>query len=223
MNWAPFILSFKLAFITAILLFAIGVPLAFWLNHLKRKRLAIVIESILSLPLVLPPTVIGFYLLVMLSPNSGLGGFLDQNFNIRLVFTFPGLVLGSLIYSLPFMVQPLLTGFRSLPANYYRSAQLMGKTNMNILRKVLLPNMKPAILSGLVLSFAHTVGEFGIVLMVGGNIPTKTRVASVAIYDAVEMMDYAQAHIYSVLLVAMSFVVLTLAYSYQRRPSKLVL
>ena len=207
MDFSPFFLTLRLALFTTVLLFLIGIPLAYWLAF-SRLRIKYVVEAIVGLPLVLPPTVLGFYLLVFLSPENSLGSFLDRYLDLRLVFTFPGLVVASVIYSLPFMVQPLRSGFAGIPKAWIDTTQTLGKGRWVTLTRVMLPNMKSALLTAAVLSFAHTVGEFGVVLMVGGNIPNETRLISVAIYNEVEAMNYAQANTYSLLLIGFSFLVL---------------
>lgn len=211
MELTPLYLSFKLAATTTFVLFFIATPICFWLSK-TRSKFKPFVEAIVSLPLVLPPTVLGFYFLTFLGPNNAIGSFLNNYFNIQLLFTFQGLVLASIIYSLPFMVHPIQAGLSSLPKTYSETATLMGKSNFTILRKILLPNIKPAMLTGIVLTFAHTIGEFGIVLMIGGNIPEKTKVASVAIYDEVESLNYVVANQYSLLLLSISFAVLLSVY-----------
>lgn len=211
MDFSPFILTLRLALFTTLILFFLGIPLAYWLAYSK-YRIKYAVEAIVSLPLVLPPTVLGFYLLLAFSPENALGAFLDKYIDLRLVFTFPGLVLASVIYSLPFMVQPLRSGFTSIPKAWLDTAQTLGKGRWVTLTRVLLPNMRTALLTAAVLSFAHTVGEFGVVLMVGGNIPEETRVISVAIYNEVEAMNYEQANTYSLLLIGFSFLVLLITY-----------
>lgn len=212
----PLWLTLKLATVTSFLLFAVGVPLAAWLSksHAKWKP---VFEALISLPLVLPPSVLGFYLLMTLSPNRAIGHFLLSAFNLQLIFSFPGLVLGSMLYSLPFMVQPVQAALESLPKNLEEASFTLGKSRWQTLLKVLLPNIKPALLSGLVLSFAHTLGEFGLVLMIGGNIAGQTRVASIAIYDDVESLNYASAHVYAAILLVISFCILLFVYSGNRK------
>jgi molybdate transport system permease protein len=209
--WQTLQLTFKLAGLTTLLLFLIGIPFAFYLAFLKSPWKPI-LESLISLPLVLPPTVLGFYLLVVFNPDTLLSQWLFEFFGVKLLFSFPGLVLASIIYSLPFMVQPLQAGFENLPPNLAEASYLLGKTRTTTLIKVLIPNIKPAILSGLVLSFAHTVGEFGVILMIGGNIPGETKVASIAIYDEVESMNYTTANQYALVLIGMSFIFLFLIY-----------
>jgi len=215
-DFAPFILSFKLAFLVTIILFILALPFAWWLSqtHAKAKPF---LEAMTALPLVLPPSVLGFYLLVSFSPQSGLGLFLDEHFDIQLVFSFTGLVIASCFYSLPFMVQPLQSGFEALNKNMLEASYIAGKSKIQTLYFVALPNIKPALLTALIITFAHTVGEFGVVLMVGGSIPEETRVASIAIYEMVEMMDYENAHIYSAIMLLMSFLVLLSVYIFNAK------
>ncbi len=218
MNWSPIILSLELALVTTMLLFVVSIPLANWLAETKSK-IKPVIESIISLPLVLPPTVLGFYLLVAFSPNNAFGNWLQEAIGIQLLFSFPGLVLASMIYSLPFMVQPMQSGLTSLSLNMKESSYVLGQSKFKTLIHVLLPNIKPSILTALVLSFAHTLGEFGVVLMIGGNIPGVTKVASIAIYDEVESLNYAAAHQYALVLLLLSFGILVTVYSLNKRIS----
>lgn len=207
MDWGPIILSFKLATVTTVILFIVAIPISYWLAFTKNK-LKPVLETLVSLPLVLPPTVLGFYLLLVFSPQSVLGSLLLDGLGLSLVFSFPGLVVGSIIYSLPFMVHPIQNGLSGLSPSIREAAQVIGKSSRSTLFYVLLPNIKPALITGVVLSFAHTLGEFGVVLMIGGNIPNQTRVASIAIYDQVEALNYASAHGYSLVLLVLAFTVL---------------
>ncbi|MGB3468058.1 MAG: molybdate ABC transporter permease subunit [Cyclobacteriaceae bacterium] len=211
MNWTPLILTFKLALVTTTVLFIVSLPLAYWLS-ISRLKIKPVLETLISMPLVLPPTVLGFYLLIAFSPNNAFGQWLDHLLGIRLVFSFAGLVIASVIYSLPFMVHPLQSGFTAIPDSLREAAYTMGRSKIKTLTQVLIPNIKPAILTGIVLTFAHTVGEFGVVLMIGGNIPGETRVASIAIYDEVETLDYGTANQYSLLLFSVSFIILLAVY-----------
>ena len=208
---APFILTFRLAFITTVLLLVLGIPLAHWLTY-GRSKIKIVVEALVALPIVLPPSVLGFYLLLAFSPQNSFGNFLDHYFNVRLVFTFPGLVIASILYSLPFMVQPIQAGFQQLPAALREASFTLGKSPAITLFRVLLPNIKTSLITGAILAFAHTIGEFGVVLMVGGNIPKETRVISIAIYDEVESMNYDQASKYSLILLAFTFFTLLMVY-----------
>ncbi|MDN6280574.1 MAG: molybdate ABC transporter permease subunit [Psychroflexus sp.] len=210
-DWGPLLLTFKLAFITTGILLILGVPLSYWLSQTKWRGKPI-LESLVSMPLVLPPTVLGFYILVTFSPNGTLGQWLIENLGLQLVFSFEGLIFASVIYSLPFMVQPIQAGFSNLPASLSEASYLLGKSKKQTLFKVLLPNIKPSLLSGIVLAFAHTIGEFGVVLMIGGNIPGKTQVASIAIYEEVELLNYDAANIYSLILFIISFSILLLVY-----------
>jgi len=211
MDWGPIILTFKLALITTLLLVIIGIPIAYWLAF-NRSRFKPLMETLVSMPLVLPPTVLGFYLLIAFSPNRGLGILLDQWFGLKLAFSFEGLVVASVIFSLPFMVHPVQAGFKHLPDSLSEASYVLGKSRLRTVFKVLLPNIKPSLLTGIVLAFAHTIGEFGVVLMIGGNIPDKTRVASIAIYDEVEALNYANANKYSIFLLAVTFLILLVVY-----------
>lgn len=198
LNFTPFVLSFKLAGLTTMILFIVALPLAWYLSQTKSKMKPF-LEAITALPIVLPPSVLGFYILIIFA-------------NIHLAFSFTGLVIASCFYSLPFMVQPLQSGFETLNQNILEASYIAGKSKFITLFRVALPNIKPSLLTALIISFAHTVGEFGVVLMVGGSIPNETKVASVAIYEMVEIMDYTTAHIYSAIMVIMSFSVLLLVY-----------
>ncbi len=211
MNWDPLILTFKLAFVTTVILFVLSIPLANWLAY-SRSRVKPIIETLVSMPLVLPPTVLGFYFLIAFSPGNAFGSWLNEWLGLRLVFSFPGLVIASVLYSLPFMVHPIQSGLSAVPNSLREASYVMGKTRLDTLLRVLLPNIKPSILTGIVLAFAHTVGEFGVVLMIGGNIPGETRVASIAIYDEVEALNYASANVYSAILFVITFIVLLLVY-----------
>ncbi|MDQ1338798.1 MAG: molybdate transport system permease protein [Campylobacterota bacterium] len=214
--FTPFFISFKLAVITTFILFFISLPIAWWLSQTSSK-LKPFIEALTALPLVLPPSVLGFYILVALSQNSPFGAFFDEYFDIKLVFNFTGLVVASVFYSLPFMVQPLQSGFESLNKNMLEASYISGKSRLNTVLRVALPNIKPSLITAIIITFAHTVGEFGVVLMVGGSIPDETKVASVAIYEMVEMMDYTTAHIYSAIMIIISFLVLLGVYIFNKR------
>lgn len=218
-DWMPFLLSFKLSLTATIILFCICLPLSYIVARGK-FRFKPLIEAIISLPLVLPPSVLGFYMLIFLSPYSFLGSFLEKYFDIRLVFNFPGLVIASCIYSLPFMFQPLLAGFKSMPNSLIEASYSLGKSRFKTLFLVALPNIKPSLLTALIVSFAHTLGEFGVVLMIGGGVDGKTKVASIAIYDSVELLDYKLAHIYSAIMLAISFLVLFTVYFINQKLAK---
>jgi len=210
-DWSPIILTFKLALITTILLFFISIPLAYWLAFTK-KKIKPVIEALVSMPLVLPPTVLGFYLLIVFSPSSGVGTFLNNYLGLQLVFSFEGLVLASMIYSLPFMVHPIQSGLSNLSTSLSEASYVLGKSKWETLVNVLLPNIKSSLLTGVVLAFAHTIGEFGVVLMIGGSIPDETKVASIAIYEEVEALNYGIANAYSLFLLVVSFLILLTVY-----------
>lgn len=214
-DYQPLWLSLELALITTALLLLICIPLASFLAF-RSFRFKAVIEALVSLPLVLPPSVLGFYLLIAFSPQNAFGAFLQSFLHLRLVFSFPGLVAGSVIYSLPFMVHPLQAGLQSVPPSLMEASYTLGKSRRETMFRVVLPHIRPAILTGIVLSFAHTLGEFGVVLMIGGNIEGRTRVASIAVYDEVESLNYPTAHVYSLILLAVSFLILLLAYGLNR-------
>ena len=213
--WSTMALTFKLASVTTLILLVLGIPLAYYLS-MSRSRIKPLVETVVSMPLVLPPTVLGFYLLVAFSPENAFGRFCEEVLGFRLVFSFWGLVLGSVIFSLPFMVHPVQSALQSLPASLTEAAQMLGKSKTTTLFRVLLPNIKPSLLTGIVITFAHTVGEFGVVLMIGGNIPGETRVASIAIYDEVEALNYAAANHYAMVLFAVTFSILLLVYLVNR-------
>jgi molybdate transport system permease protein len=205
----------QLAATTTILLLLIGTPLAWWLATTK-ARLRPFIETLTALPLVLPPTVLGFYFLILFSPNSTLGGLWRDATGNSLTFSFTGLVLASALYSLPFMVQPLQSAFEAVGRGPMEAAATLRAGRLDAFVNVALPMARRGLLTGVVLSFAHTIGEFGVVLMVGGNIPGQTRVISVAIYEQVEVLDYAQAHTLSAILLVFSFSTLLLVYTLNR-------
>jgi len=215
-DYTPFLLSFKLALITTIVLFFITLPIAWWLSQ-SSSKLKPFIEATVALPIVLPPSVLGFYLLVSFAPNSAIGNLLQNLFGIKLLFSFNGLVVASVIYSFPFMLQPLQSGFESLNKAMIEASYIAGKSSIVTLFRVALPNIKPSLITALIITFAHTVGEFGVVLMVGGSIPEQTKVASIAIYEMVEVMDYKGAHIYSALMVILSFLILLGVYIFNRK------
>lgn len=219
MDFNPFYLSFKLAFISTVILFIFCVPLAYFLSRVSFKGKS-VIEAIISLPLVLPPSVLGFYILVFLSPYSAIGSFFEEHFGIRLVFNFTGLVIASCIYSLPFMFAPLLGAFNSLPKNIIEASYTLGKGRITTMLKIALPNIKPSLLNAIIISFAHTLGEFGVVLIIGGSLSRETKVASIAIYEATEMLDFTTAHIYSGIMLAISFFVLFCVYFLTKKMKK---
>jgi molybdate transport system permease protein len=218
-DWLPLWLSLKLAFVTMVILLIVGIPIAWWLAY-SRRRWTVMVEAIVSLPMILPPSVLGFYLLVAFSPAATLGHLLDRGLDLRLVFTFSGLVVASLIYSLPFMVNPLLAGFKNLPPHLLEASRTLGKSDWTTLRRILLPNIRASLITGAILSFAHTIGEFGVVMMIGGSIPGQTKVASVAIYDEQQSGNYALANRYAIVLLLLSFLILLVVYSLNRHFGK---
>ena len=218
-DWLPLWLSLKLAFITMIILLMIGIPLAWWLAY-SRRRWTVIAEAIISLPMVLPPSVLGFYLLLAFSPAHSFGRMLDHFLVLRLVFTFQGLVIASILYSMPFMVNPLLAGFKNLPPHLLEASRTLGKSNWTTLRYILLPNIRASLITGAILSFAHTIGEFGVVMMIGGSIPGQTKVASVAIYDEQQSGNYPLANHYAITLLVLSFVILLAVYIVNRHFSQ---
>jgi molybdate transport system permease protein len=209
-------LSFKLAAIVAAILLALALPLAFWLSrsHWRGKFL---LEAIVALPLVLPPTVLGFYLLVAFGSRGFLGQFWLALFGHSLAFTFEGLVVASAIYSLPFAVQPLLASFESVDPKLLQASAVLGASRWRTFWRVVFPLSLPGVVTSIVLTFAHTLGEFGVVLMVGGNLPGITQTVSIAIYDRVQALDYSAANHLALILLLISFVVLSLVYSLNRR------
>ncbi len=215
MDLNPIWLTLRLALITTILLFIIGLPLAWWLSK-GRAFYKILLEAIITIPLVLPPSVLGFYLLVAFSPRQGLGKWLLEYFNLQFVFSFKGLVLASIIYSIPFMVGPIKSALQQLPSSLSDASFSLGKSKWQTFIHVLLPNIKAPLFTAMVLTFAHTLGEFGVVLMIGGNIPNVTRVASIAIYDSVEQMDYGTANYYSLILFSITFLLVVTVFVYNK-------
>lgn len=215
MDLNPIWLTLKLAGITTLLLLAVGLPVAWWLSK-GRSFFKIVLEAIITMPLVLPPSVLGFYLLLAFSPQHGVGKWLLKTFNIQFVFSFQGLVLASVIYSMPFMIGPIKSALQQLPVSLSQASYSLGKTKWQTFIKVLVPNIKPSLLTAIVLTFAHTLGEFGVVLMIGGNIPNVTRVASIAVYDSVEQMDYTTANAYSLILFAITFVMVMAVFIFNK-------
>lgn len=212
---APLWLTVQLASITTLTLLVLGTPLAWWLAR-TRHRMRAVVETVVALPLVLPPTVLGFYLLILLGPAGPVGGFWVQLTGSALSFSFTGLVIASCLYSLPFVVQPLQNAFQSVPAGLLDAAATLGARPLDRFASIALPLARRGYLTATVMGFAHTLGEFGVVLMVGGNIPGRTRVISIAIYDHVETLEYAEAHVLSALLLMFAFVALFTLYRVNR-------
>lgn len=206
------LLTGKLAGWTTTILFIIGFPIAYLLAY-QRFWFKFLVEAIISMPMVLPPTVLGFYMLVAYSPQNAFGGFLEKYLDVRLAFSFEGVLLASVVFSLPFMIQPLQNGLTAIPVSFREAAYTLGKSKTETFFRVLIPNMIPSIVTALAMTFAHCIGEFGVVIMVGGNMPGETRVASIAIYDEVQALNYDVANQYSLVLFLISLAILTLIYS----------
>lgn len=216
MDFHPLWLSFQLAVVTTVLLFLVSLPIAWWLATVK-VRGKILFDALVSLPLILPPSVLGFYLLITFSPKSAIGGFFADTLGVPLTFSFTGMVLASMIYSLPFMIYPLRSGIANLPPSYREAAATLGKSSRETLIKVILPNIRPQILIALALTFAHTMGEFGVLVMISGNVPGRTQVASVAVWQEMEIGNHSQAHIYAAALLGISFLALILLFFGNRK------
>lgn len=209
-------LSLRLALSVSAILLVLGMPLAYWLAR-SQWRGKFLVESVVALPLVLPPTVLGFYMLVAMGPRGPLGKLWQALFGHALAFTFSGLVLASVLYSLPFAVQPLVASFESVDRKLLDASAVLGAGRLRTFRRVILPLSLPGVITGVVLSFAHTLGEFGVVLMVGGNLPGITRTVSIEIYDRVQSLEYAEANRLALVLLLISFAVLSLVYGVNRR------
>jgi molybdate transport system permease protein len=215
-DFTPLWISLKLAAVTTLTLLLLALPMAYWLAH-SRSRLRPVLESLSALPLVLPPTVLGFYVLMAFGTQSPVGRTWESVFRAPLVFSFEGLVVASCLYSLPFAVLPLRSAVTQLDPSLLETAWTLGASRLGAFVRVVLPNIRYSLITATVLAFAHTLGEFGVVLMVGGNIPGRTQVVSIAIYDHVEALEYRMAHLWSALLLAFSFLVLYVVYGLDRR------
>ena len=218
MNWPAFVLTARLASLTSLILMLLGVPIALWVAFSRRKW-KFLAEAVVAMPLVLPPTVLGFYLLVAFGSGTALGRWYQHMTGGTLAFTFSGLVIASVLYSLPFAVHPMVSGFRAVDQKLIAAASTLGAGKVKIYAQIVLPLAWPSLVTGLVLSFAHTVGEFGVVLMVGGNIPGATRTLSIDIYDQVQAMNYGSANQTALVLMVFSYVLLCLVYGLNRRTS----
>lgn len=215
MDMTPVWITLQVAALTVIVLLVLSMPLAWWLAN-TRSRFKVAIESVTALPLVLPPTVLGFYLLLLLGPNGPAGQFWTVLTGSPLAFSFAGLIVASCVYSLPFVVQPLQAAFESMDKRSVEAAWTLGASRSRTFLLVIIPQIRRGLLTAVVLGFAHTLGEFGVVLMVGGNIPDETQVISIAIYELVEILDYESAHTLSAGLLLFSFIVLFLVYTINR-------
>jgi molybdate transport system permease protein len=219
-DWSAIALSLRLATATTLILLVVGLPLAGWLA-LSDRRGRWVVDALVALPLVLPPTVLGFYVLVALGPRSPIGRGYEAITGHPIVFSFQGLLVASVLYSLPFAVQPFAAAFAGVDRNLIETAWCLGASRLRTFARIVVPLARPGIVAGVVLSFAHTVGEFGVVLMVGGNLPGSTRTVSISIYDDVQAFNYARAGRTAALLLVFSFVVLAITYRLQRRSGRL--
>ena len=216
MDWVPFWVSFQLGVWVTCLLLVMAFPLA-WVFAFSKRGWVVWVESVFSLPLVLAPTVLGFYLLLFLSPNGPLGKFFLDTFGIRLAFSFPGIVFAGCVSGLPYMMAGLKTGLLGVPTNLLEASATLGKGRWETFFRIVLPNMKAGVTSGMVLTFAHTLGEFGVVLMIGGSIPGVTKVVSIAIYERVEALDFGSAQLYALVLIAVAYPGVLLLNHLQRR------
>jgi molybdate transport system permease protein len=219
MNFPALLLSLRLAAVVSLVLLTISLPLAAWLAY-GRWRGRFLIEAVVTLPLVLPPTVLGFYALVAMGPRSPLGRLWQSVFGHGLAFTFGGLVLASLLYSLPFAVQPLVGAFRGVDPKLRQASAILGASPLRTFFRIVLPLSFPGLVTAFVLSFAHTLGEFGVVLMVGGNLPGVTRTVSIAIYDSVQAFEYTQANRMALVLLILSFTALCTVYAVNRHAGR---
>jgi len=219
MNIEALLLSVRLAFCVSAILFVVGMPVAYWLAY-SRWRWKFLLEAVVALPLVLPPTVLGFYMLLAMGPRGPLGKLWHAAFGHGLAFTFAGLVIASVLYSVPFAVQPLIASFETVDRKLLDASAVLGAGRARTFRRVILPLSVPGIITALVLSFAHTLGEFGVVLMVGGNLAGVTRTVSIDIYDRVQSLDYASANRTALLLLVISFAVLSAVYGINRRAGR---
>jgi molybdate transport system permease protein len=216
MDWQPIVLTFRIALTVCAILLVIGMPVAYWLAF-TRRRWKFMAEALTAMPIVLPPTVLGFYILIAIGPHSPVGRLYQGWFGRGLPFSFEGLVLASVIYSFPFMVQPMAAAFATVDRNLINASWILGASRLKTFFRIILPLSVGGVVTGIVLSFAHTLGEFGVVLMVGGNIPGATQTIAIAIYDDVQALDYKSANETALLLLAFSFITLSVTYALNRK------
>jgi len=217
MDWDALWVTLKLAGATTGVLLVLGLPVAYWISVTRLRWLRTLVEASIALPILLPPTVVGFYLLYATGPRSSLGTLIANATGRLLPFSFAGILLGSIIYNLPFAIRPFTAGFSSVDRKLVEASWCLGVSRLSTFRRVTLPLSRPAILTGIILTFAHTVGEFGVVLMLGGDIPGQTRTLSISIYDSVQALNYQAAAQTSLILVIFAFIVLLITYGLQRR------
>ena len=217
MDWDALWVTLKLAGATTLVLLVVGLPIAYWIASSRLRFFRTLVEASIALPILLPPTVLGFYLLCATGPRSPVGTFIANATGRLLPFSFAGILLGSIIYNLPFAIRPFTAGFSSVDRKLIEASWCLGVSRLSTFRRVTLPLSRPAILTGIILTFAHTVGEFGVVLMLGGDIKGQTRTLSISIYDSVQALDYSSAAQTSLILVIFSFLVLLITYGLQRR------
>ena len=217
MDWEALWVTLKLAGATTGVLLVLGLPVAYWISVTRLRWLRTLVEASIALPILLPPTVVGFYLIYATGPRSSLGTLIANATGRLLPFSFAGILLGSIIYNLPFAIRPFTAGFSSVDRKLVEASWCLGVSRLSTFRRVTLPLSRPAILTGIILTFAHTVGEFGVVLMLGGDIPGQTRTLSISIYDSVQALNYQAAAQTSLILVIFAFIVLLITYGLQRR------
>jgi molybdate transport system permease protein len=215
-DWSAIVVSLRLSFLTMLILLLLGLPMGYWIAY-SRWRWKFLVEAVVALPLVLPPTVLGFYLLIALGPRSPVGGFYGWLTGSTLPFSFEGLLVASVLYSLPFAVQPFAASFVAVDPHLVEASWCLGASKVRTFFQLIIPLSRPGILTGMVLSFAHTLGEFGVVLMIGGNLPGRTRTVSIAIYDEVQALNYVGAGKTALCLLVVSFLVLVFTYGIRRK------
>ena len=216
-NFSPLYLSLYIAFISTLFLIILSLPISWWLSQTKNIIIKRIIETFIALPLVLPPTILGFYLILLFNPNSLIGKIWLYTFGSNLIFSISGLILGSIIYSLPFAIQPIQIAFEKIEKNILEQTYILQLSKITAFIKVIIPLSKNGIMTAFILCFAHTLGEFGVVLMIGGNIPGKTQVISIAIYESVELLDYYSTHILSLIVLIISFIILLILFNINKK------
>lgn len=220
LNLTPLYLSLYLATISTIILMIIGIPIAWWLSKTKNLKIKKLIETLIALPLVLPPTILGFYLLILFNPNTLIGKLWKYIFGTNITFSMSGLILGSIVYSIPFAIQPIQLAFEKIDKSILQKTEILQYSKIKSFIKIIIPLSKNGIITAIVLSFSHTLGEFGVVLMIGGNIPGKTQVISIAIYESVELLNYSSTHILSLIVLFISFIILFILFHINKKENE---